>query len=106
MTIAENLEPEVVEMARALNLLAERGGKVDAVSSIAPALFSAAISLKRIADALDERNAVADKVPQAERDEGIRKLIAQGLSLRETAKRYGVGVGRVRGAIARGKESE
>jgi hypothetical protein len=49
---ADRLEPEVVDMANQLQLHLKRGGKVDAVSSIAPAIYSAAISLRRIADAL------------------------------------------------------
>lgn len=50
---ADQLEPAVRAMAAQLFVHAEQGGKVDAVSAIAPAIFSAAISLKRIADRLE-----------------------------------------------------
>lgn len=56
---ADLIEPAVVEMANGLHLLLEGGGKVDAVSSVAPAIYSVAISAKRQADALER---IADQL--------------------------------------------
>lgn len=50
MCPADQLEPEVRAMAAGLQVLLEGGGRVDAVSAVAPAIYSVAISLKRIAD--------------------------------------------------------
>lgn len=51
--LGDMLEPSAVPMARDLQALLNRGGRVDGLSAISPAAYSAAVSLKRIADALD-----------------------------------------------------
>lgn len=42
--------------------------------------------------------------PKREVDADLAADVAAGLSLRQTAKKHGVGVGQVRGAVARAKD--
>lgn len=52
-TLTEQLEPGVEAMSSALYGHVLGGGTVDGFSALAPALFSLAVSAKRIADAID-----------------------------------------------------
>lgn len=92
---ADQLEPEVRAMAAGLQVLQEGGGQVDAISAVAPAIYSAAISLKRIADALAMAAALPDSVLAHATGNAIAAFINQGIKdgLSAPLNQYGEGIG-------------